>query len=492
MLFKPYRKYHFAKIRVPFTPGIIPRQRKKISQGIGQIVSQKLLNADTLRGAVRSKDLKNGIILWLRTRINKILNYKFSTIGEVLKRAFKSDFDYYYNLIFKKIRSFISNVFKNPKNQEILTTLLDKVLDAFFEKSVDEVIGTDVIQASIAKITSDTLQKDGLQDKIFVLVQDFFNEIFKSDKKIREIMPESLTDIISKYIKSRLPGLLVNVSTWLDDPRVKGVIQEKMLQVLTDYISSLNFIQSVVVELLGVEEKVAEKIPYFVDRLGSEIAEMSNDYVFVNYLEDKVDLFLGHFLDKRMSDLTEETGIPLRKLLIFFRDIFQGIIKDPEKIRAFLQEMTAGFNLEKKKLSSFINKEEQDTIKKRIVKNIIYYFSSEDGLEQVMNFLKGRINDFIFKKEIGSLQNILKVKKTTVMDISKRIMNYVVILIDRELPLMLDTLNLEALVKERIDSFPLEEVEDIILKIIHDQLKWINVFGAILGFLIGCIQLIIR
>ncbi len=492
MLFKPYKAYRVGKIRVPFTPGIIPKQRQKISQGIGQIVSEKLLNAETLRNTVKSKEMKKGIVLWIRKRINTLLNYEFDTIAGLMKKAFRADFEFYYEMIFEKIKVFIGSIFKNENNQAILKTLLDKILDAFLDKSVDDIIGADVIQNAIAKITSDTLQKQGLQDRIFVIVQDFFNEIFKSGKPVREVIPESMVDIIANYIKSRLPSLMVNVSTWLDDPRIKGVIQEKILQVVKDYVSSLNILQSVVVEILGVENKIADKIPYFIDRLGTEISEMSKDIIFMDYLEDKVDLFLGHFLDKQMSELTSESGIPLKKLLMFFRNIFEDAIKDPEKIVLFLREVTSGFDLEKKKLASFIDDEEKTEIKKRVMTSIIHYLSSHEGIDRIMGFIKTRLHDFIFNKKIGSLQNLLKVKKSTILDISKRMMHYVVFLIDRELPVVLETLDLESLVKTRIDSFPLEEVEDIILKIIKDQLKWINVFGAILGFLIGCIQLIIR
>ena len=47
MLFRPYREWRFLGVRVPFTPGIIPRQRYKLAESIGQMVSKELLTADT-------------------------------------------------------------------------------------------------------------------------------------------------------------------------------------------------------------------------------------------------------------------------------------------------------------------------------------------------------------------------------------------------------------------------------------------------------------
>ena len=193
-----------------------------------------------------------------------------------------------------------------------------------------------------------------------------------------------------------------------------------------------------------------------------------------------------------MSSLTSETGIPLKKLLDFFRGVFADIIKDPDKIKSFLADMTSGFSLEKKKLSEFINDEEKRIIKSRILKSVFSYLSDESGIDDIMNFLSARLDNFLYNKEIGPLNSIFTIKRATVFKLSKRGMRYGVFLLDRELPIILKSLDIEKMVRERIDSFPLDEVEDIILRIIKDQLKWINVFGGLLGFLIGCIQLIFK
>jgi len=53
---------------------------------------------------------------------------------------------------------------------------------------------------------------------------------------------------------------------------------------------------------------------------------------------------------------------------------------------------------------------------------------------------------------------------------------------------ILSTINIKALVSERIDSLDMLRVERIILDVMADQFKWINIFGGILGFLIGAFQ----
>jgi uncharacterized membrane protein YheB (UPF0754 family) len=59
---------------------------------------------------------------------------------------------------------------------------------------------------------------------------------------------------------------------------------------------------------------------------------------------------------------------------------------------------------------------------------------------------------------------------------------------DGQIENILSLINIKSLVAERIDSLDMLRVERIILDVMADQFKWINIFGGILGFLIGSFQ----
>jgi uncharacterized membrane protein YheB (UPF0754 family) len=92
------------------------------------------------------------------------------------------------------------------------------------------------------------------------------------------------------------------------------------------------------------------------------------------------------------------------------------------------------------------------------------------GLDQTSAFLnisaddKKRLDDYLFDKLMSAA--------------------------DGQIENMLSSLNIKALVSERIDSLDMLNVERIILDVMADQFKWINIFGGILGFLIGAFQVL--
>ena len=61
-----------------------------------------------------------------------------------------------------------------------------------------------------------------------------------------------------------------------------------------------------------------------------------------------------------------------------------------------------------------------------------------------------------------------------------------------KIPEAIQSLNVKELVVNKINSLDVESVESLLVNLIAKQLKWINAFGAILGALIGFIQVIIN
>jgi uncharacterized membrane protein YheB (UPF0754 family) len=58
MLFRPLKEIRFLGIRLPFTPGILPRQRHKLAENIGSIVERQLLTPEIVIARLRQEDLR--------------------------------------------------------------------------------------------------------------------------------------------------------------------------------------------------------------------------------------------------------------------------------------------------------------------------------------------------------------------------------------------------------------------------------------------------
>jgi uncharacterized membrane protein YheB (UPF0754 family) len=65
-------------------------------------------------------------------------------------------------------------------------------------------------------------------------------------------------------------------------------------------------------------------------------------------------------------------------------------------------------------------------------------------------------------------------------------------IVDDKVPQILESIDVNTLVVDKINTLNMEKVEKLILDIVRKQLRWINVFGALLGSIIGGAQLLLN
>ena len=64
-------------------------------------------------------------------------------------------------------------------------------------------------------------------------------------------------------------------------------------------------------------------------------------------------------------------------------------------------------------------------------------------------------------------------------------------LIKSNLKYALNAVNIEKIVKDKINALPLPEVENILFSFMKEHFKWINILGFFIGFVIGLTQALI-
>ena len=61
MLFRPHQAKYFMGMHIPFTPGIIPKEKARIASSIGKAVSENLMNREVLEKSLLSDDMMDKI-----------------------------------------------------------------------------------------------------------------------------------------------------------------------------------------------------------------------------------------------------------------------------------------------------------------------------------------------------------------------------------------------------------------------------------------------
>ena len=78
MLFRPLTAKRIFGIRVPLTPGVIPRNRFDLARTIGRMVSEQLLSPEALREQLEQAEFRSSIARWIGERRRTLMQQPIS------------------------------------------------------------------------------------------------------------------------------------------------------------------------------------------------------------------------------------------------------------------------------------------------------------------------------------------------------------------------------------------------------------------------------
>jgi uncharacterized membrane protein YheB (UPF0754 family) len=110
---------------------------------------------------------------------------------------------------------------------------------------------------------------------------------------------------------------------------------------------------------------------------------------------------------------------------------------------------------------------------------------AREALEKV---LAAKAEEWLFSRPLGKLSARLPADVRE--ELEEGLCRQLAELLKREVPPLVDTLNVRRMVEEKVNSLDILKVEGLLLGIMQEQFKYINLFGGLLGFLIGLANLL--
>lgn len=124
------------------------------------------------------------------------------------------------------------------------------------------------------------------------------------------------------------------------------------------------------------------------------------------------------------------------------------------------------------------------------MEDLIDKLMQEDNIAPVKNSMKYKIREVVEQKLPGILPGSIKsmiisyIDNIVEQDGDRLILEFIENISDKEN----SGINLSEMIEEKINSFELDKIEQIVVEIANKELKHIEAIGAFLGFAIGLVQ----
>ena len=230
MLFRPRRAYYILYHRIPFTPGIIPKNQARLASGTARAITHSLLDQQTFENTLLSED----ILLQIKENVDNLLksnpNEEFSIQDVLISNLDEENYIKLYDEINKTLTN---NIYKTLLNSNISEIIANKSID-IIENNTKGL--TKTISKSLVKHHSYEIKK-GIDNYIGnngeeVIKNIVSNEITKylstSNITIKDYLNNSSIDISTIVISIYKNIIKTKLASILDAINLQGMIENRI------------------------------------------------------------------------------------------------------------------------------------------------------------------------------------------------------------------------------------------------------------------------
>ena len=195
MLFRPHEEKRIFGFHIPFTPGLIPKERARIAKSVGEAVGYYLLSPEVVMKSIPGNKVEKYVNRWITSNIDKLRNDKRS-IKSFLVSLSAETYERIFNKVEKQIVDSIYSKLKSDKfKQKVMDLIKGYILNSSMEdlyKFLDGKMET-LISEFVGSKETKNLLKSLLESKLDQLAQD--------ERKLNEIIPEDFVSSIKNIVK---------------------------------------------------------------------------------------------------------------------------------------------------------------------------------------------------------------------------------------------------------------------------------------------------
>lgn len=419
MLFRPYREKRLLGVRIPFTPGIIPKQRYTLSKSIGKMVSSHLFTEEALKKQLRSEKVQEQLRYYIREKLTLLLGAKSPVRGE-----------------------------GKPSSLTILIeSLLPRMLAGAGRQSASL-----FWDKPLSKLLPDAYLEN--------LLKQLFQGISREERQLGQIVSYDFVLAFSALVDRRYPEICNLVSSFLHRPLIQKQLELRGRKVLERVFDRMSSMQRLMLMAGQYDKALYEQMPGIVEDLLSQMDAGLEEEAIRRKIVQWLRILLLSLRRRSVGELVSMLA--------------GGEEAREEESRLFVKALSSKLGeLKPGSMLAFFGIENPEEAGKWIA-SLVHSVREGSGL-----FANVSLSSFISLDE-GDIDRIATAAGDTLASA-----------LEENTALILEHVDVNSLVVNRIDELDVEMVEELLLIVIRNHLRYINWFGALLGSMIGGMQLLL-
>jgi uncharacterized membrane protein YheB (UPF0754 family) len=132
-----------------------------------------------------------------------------------------------------------------------------------------------------------------------------------------------------------------------------------------------------------------------------------------------------------------------------------------------------------------IHPESEAKIKKTLASGLVSVLNREESSRIINDMIAVQV-DRLLAAPIGRLGD--QIPEDKIREASHALTDAIIAAVHAKLPDAIREFNVGGVVREKINNYPVEKLEALVLSVAKEHLRTIEAFGALFGFMIGLVQ----
>lgn len=488
MLFRPLKAYRLLGLRLPFTPGILPRERGGIARSLGDTVAEDLLTPDAVEAKLSSPAFTASLEQALRragtslaaTRVAGAPAEARDDGAEGLGRELAA-------AAAAVARSFAgSEPFKAGVGAGV-----SSLLDGLDGVSLAELKGKPSTLA-LSERLADPAFKDALASLMADAAFGCVGRALERGGGLSTFVPREAAENLARAMaRGAYPALGSAIGGLMEDPTIRSSMERLGAKLVRKTMDRLSAVQRFFIGLGQYDKAILESMPATIADFGEAIAAMFADPKTKDALVERAVAAVGELWDRPLSSYKafadpEAVEASRAALALALRGALDRPPPPESIVDAALDGLDAGAVLSA--LPGL-----KDSVAARTAEWLAGLLGSGEAARAEPSpaaaAVGGAAKAFaaaLAERARGlTIGELVGLDEALISGLARAAGAPLAALAARESGAILAGVDVRGLVVEKIDSLEMIEVERMLLRVIDRELKAVTWFGGVLGFLIG-------
>lgn len=492
MLFRPRNPVKVFGFTI-FPQGMIPRHRERLANAIGKAVGEELVSQETILEELFGKEfLRQKIQTVVDFYAEEILSQNYPSLVEALPANLREPVLDAITSLQLKIFEHIENVLKSEETSKAISDFIERRVDELLSRRISETVDDetfvkilDFLESRIRSIVGEP----AFEQKIRDFINHRIDEIAFAETPLGRLFTDDAIGLLKEKAGEQIEPIVHQLAEIATAKRTRSQISALVKREVHNYYENLPFFKKIFVS----RENLLREVDELVDTsLPKRIEETLRGDFFAQEAKNFLDTAIGNALEKPLTEVVGKIAPEqLEKLKIQISKGVLSLLRGEEMMRSISAYLTD--TLQKLRPHSIdavlqtLHPESEEKLKKMLSKGLLNILSQEET-SNIINSVLSRQIENLLSAPIGRLSD--HVSESKAREAGKSLTETIIAAAKEKLPEAIREFDIGGVVREKVNNYPAEKLEKLVLSVAGEHLRTIELFGALFGLIIGIGQAI--